>query len=147
MPQTYVANFIRCVFSTKDRRDTIPAELQERLWAYLLGIARNLGIELLAAGGTANQIHLLIALPPKLPLAEAVQKLKANSSRWLGENEIAFEWQKGYGAFTVSPSLLNTVQAYIRHQAEHHQKRNFEEEFLTLLRKSGVPYSAAHTFD
>jgi hypothetical protein len=81
-----------------------------------------------------------------LPLAEAVEKPKANSSRWLGENEIAFEWQKGYGAFTVRPSLLNTVQAYIRHQAEHHQKGNFEEEFLTLLRKSGVPYSAAGTF-
>jgi putative transposase len=113
----------------------------------LLGIAKNLDIEVLAADGTTNHIHLLIALPPKLPLAEAVQKLKANSSRWLGENEIAFEWQKGYGAFTVSPSLLNTVQAYIRHQAEHHQKRNFEEEFLTLLRKSGVPYSAADTFD
>jgi hypothetical protein len=46
-----------------------------------------------------------------LPLAEAVQKPKANSSRWLGENEIAFDWQKGNGAFSVSPSLLNTVQA------------------------------------
>jgi len=103
MPQTYVANFIRCVFSTKDRRDTIPAELQERLWAYLLGIARNLGIELLAAGGTANQIHLLIALPPKLPLAEAVQKLKANSSRWLGENKIAFEWQKAKYSTDIHP--------------------------------------------
>jgi len=147
MPQTYAANFIHCVFSTKGRRDAIPPELHERLWAYLQGIARNLGFELLAAGGPANHIHLLIALPPKLPLAEAIQKLKANSSRWLGEHEIAFEWQKGYGAFSVSPSLLNTAQAYIRHQAEHHQKRNFEEEFLTLLRKSGVSYSAAHTFD
>ena len=147
MPQTYAANFIHCVFSTKDRRDTIPLELQERLWAYLLGTAKNLGIELLGAGGTANHIHLLIALPPKLPLAEAIQKLKANSSRWLGEHEIAFEWQKGYGAFSVSPSLLSTLQTYIRHQAEHHQKRNFEDEFLTLLRKSGVMCDAAHTFD
>ena len=144
---SYVSSYFHCVFSTKERRDTIPPKLQERLWAYLSGIAKNLGIELLAAGGTANHIHLLIALPPKLPLAEAVQKLKANSSRWLGEHKIAFEWQKGYGAFSVSPSLLNTVQEYIRHQAEHHQKRNFEEEFLTLLRKSGVVCSAGQTFD
>jgi putative transposase len=70
-----------------------------------------LDIAVLAAGGTTNHIHLLIALPPTLPLAEAVQKPPANSSRWLGENEIAFKWQKGYGAFSVSPSLLNTVQA------------------------------------
>ena len=147
MPQTYAANFVHCVFSTKDRRDTIPPELQERLWAYLLGIAKNLGLELLAAGGTTNHLHLLIALPPKLALAEAVQKLKANSSRWLGENAIAFEWQKGYGAFSVSPSLLNTVQAYIRHQGEHHQKRNFEEEFLALLRKSGIACDPTHAID
>lgn len=79
MPQTYAAHFVHCIFSTKDRRDTIPRELQERLYAYLHGIARNLGIELLAAGGTTNHLHLLIGLPSKLPLAEAVQKLKANS--------------------------------------------------------------------
>jgi putative transposase len=146
MPQTYAANFVHCVFSTKDRRDMIPLALQEKLWAYILGIAKHLGIELLAAGGTANHVHLLLGLPPKLALAEAVQKLKANSSRWLGENGIVFEWQKGYGAFSVSPSLLNTVQAYIRHQEEHHKRRNFEEEFLTLLQKSGVAYDAGHAF-
>jgi putative transposase len=146
MPQTYAANFIHCIFSTKDRRDTIPQELQEKLWAYLLGIAKNLGIELLAAGGTANHVHLLISLPPKLPLAEAVQKLKANSSRWFGEHDLAFERQRGYGAFSVSPSQLIAVQIYIRNQAEHHKKRNFEEEFLALLRKSGVVFDAEHLF-
>ena len=46
MPRTYAANFIHCVFSTKGRRDAIPPEFQERLWAYLRGIAKNLGIEL-----------------------------------------------------------------------------------------------------
>jgi putative transposase len=65
--------------------------MQETLWAYLRGIATNLGIELLAAGGTANHVHLLIGLPPKLALAEVVQKLKANSSRWLGEHGLSFE--------------------------------------------------------
>jgi putative transposase len=66
--------------------------------------------------------------------------LKANSSRWLGENGVPFEWQKGYGAFSVSPSLLATAQAYIRNQSEHHRTRNFEKEFRALLDKSGVTY-------
>jgi putative transposase len=52
-------------------------------------------------------------------MAEVVQKLKANSWRWLGENSGEFEWQKGYGAFSVSPSLSATVQDYIRNQADH----------------------------
>ena len=74
-----------------------------------------------------------------MTLAEVVQKLKANSARWLGSE---FEWQKEYGAFSVSASLLATVRAYIRNQEEHHRKRSFEEEFVALLRKSGVVYDA-----
>jgi putative transposase len=80
----------------------------------------------------------LINLPTTVPLAEAVQKLKANSSRWLGEHSLEFEWQKGYGAFGVSPSQLSAVQAYISNQEEHHRKRNFDEEFAAWLCKSGI---------
>jgi putative transposase len=112
----------------------------------LVGIAGNLGFQILAAGGTSNHVHLLIGLPTSLTLSEVVQKLKANSSRWLGENALKFEWQKGYGAFSVSPSLLTTVQAYIRNQEEHHRKRSFEEGFRPLLDKSGVQYDAERLF-
>jgi REP-associated tyrosine transposase len=147
MSQTFAAHFVHCVFSTKCRRDTIPPELEEKLQAYVLGIARNLGVELLAVGGTTNHLHVLISLPPKLALAEVVQKLKANSSRWLGEHGIAFEWQRGYGAFSISPSSLSSVQAYIRNQEQHHQRRNFDEEFLVLLRKSGIACDPAYVFD
>ena len=78
--------------------------------------------------------------------AKAVQVLKTNSSRWIREHGIAFAWQEGYGAFSVSSSLLKTVQAYIRNQAEHHRKRSFEEEFRALLDKSGVAYDAERLF-
>jgi len=59
---------------------------------------------------------------------------------------VAFEWQKGYGAFSVSPSMLETVKAYIRSQTEHHGRRNFEEEFLALLRKSGIAFEENQPF-
>jgi REP element-mobilizing transposase RayT len=146
MANTYVANFVHLIFSTKNRRETIPPELQEQLWAYMVGIGNNLKIKSLAVGGTTNHVHLLLGLPPTVTVAEAVQKLKANSSRWLGEHEIAFQWQEGYGAFSVSSSLLDTVQKYIRNQAEHHHKRSFEEEFRALLDKSGVAYDAGGLF-
>jgi REP element-mobilizing transposase RayT len=146
MAHTYNAHFVHFIFTTKDRKDTIPKELQEQLWAYLLGIANNLKIKLLAAGGTTNHVHLLLGLPATIGAAEAIQKLKANSSRWLGEQGIKFQWQDGYGAFSVSPSLLDTVQTYIRNQAEHHQSRSFEEEFRALLDKSGVAYDAEKLF-
>ncbi len=146
MAHSYNANFVHCIFSTKERRNLIPQELQEQLWAYLLGIANNLKIKTLAIGGTGNHVHLLLGLPATMTLAEAMQKLKANSSRWLGEQGIEFQWQEGYGAFSVSPSLVETVKAYIRNQGEHHKKRSFEEEFRVLLDKSGVAYDAEKLF-
>jgi len=146
MAHTYNAIFIHYVFSTKDRKDTIPKELQEKLEAYLFGIASNLRIKTLAVGGTANHVHLLLGLPPTVTVAEAVQKLKANSSRWLGDHGLSFQWQEGYGAFSVSPSLLSDVQTYIRNQEEHHRNRSFDEEFRAILDKSGVVYDADQLF-
>ena len=84
MPHTYACNFIHCVFSTKDRRSLIPAARTTELYVYLGGIARGEGFTIIAAGGTANHIHLLFVLPAPYSLARAVQKLKGSSSRWMG---------------------------------------------------------------
>ena len=92
---TYNANFLHCVFSTKNRQKTIPSELLESLWAYLLGVANHLKLKTIAIGGRENHVHLLLGLPPTMTIAEAVQKLKANSSRWMGEHGIEFQWQEG----------------------------------------------------
>jgi REP element-mobilizing transposase RayT len=113
------------------------------LYAYFGGIARSEGFALVAAGGTANHVHLLIVLPAATPLATAVQKLKGSSSRWLGKG---FEWQEGYGAFSVSPPQVATVKKYIAGQEEHHRKRSFEEEFTEMLRKRGVEYDPQFVF-
>jgi putative transposase len=146
MSHAYVANFVHCVFLTKDRHKLIPLELQPQLYAYLIGIARNLQIQMIAVGGMRDHIHLLIASPPAMALSVAVQKLKANSSRWMGEQGLSFEWQKGYAAFSVSPSLVETVTNYIRNQEHHHRMRNFEEEIIALLRKSGINYNPEQLF-
>lgn len=143
MSHAYVANYSHCVFSTKERRDRIPNEMREKLWSYLFGTARNLAIVPVAIGGTTNHVHLLLGLKPTMPVAQAVQKLKANSSRWMGEHGIDFEWQKGYAALSVSPSLVRSVSAYILNQEEHHRKRTFDEELLALLRKAKIAHSEA----
>ena len=147
MGHTYTDVFVHCIFSTKQRQCSIPENLQERLWAYLHGIARHLKVETLRVGGTANHVHLLLLLPPTVNLSELVQKLKANSSRWMGENGIQFSWQQGYGAFSVSPSMLPRTKEYIRTQMEHHRHISYEDEFLAILRKAGVEHSPADVLD
>ncbi len=121
----------------------IPAARTEELYAYLGGIARGEGFSLAAAGGTANHVHLLFALPADTTLAHAVQKLKRSSSRWMGRE---FVWQEGYGAFSVSSSQVEAVKGYIQNQMEHHRKRSFEDEFVVLLRSCGIEYDERYVF-
>ncbi len=143
MAHTYASIFIHCVFSTKDRAPRIPAERALELYAYLSGIARSEGFSLITAGGTANHVHLLIALPAAYALARAAQKLKGSSSRWMGQD---FSWQEGYGAFSVSPSHVPVVKRYIQNQETHHCKRNFEEEFVALLHNCGIEFDERYVF-
>lgn len=146
MSHSYPNVLIHCVFSTKERSNSIPTELQEKLWKYLAKIGACHKIPVLEVGGTANHIHLLLALPADVPLSKAIQVLKANSSRWMGEHGIDFWWQQGYGAFSVSASNAARVREYITHQAQHHRKRSFEQEFFALLSGSGVTYDANFVF-
>ena len=140
MSHTYAQNIVHVVFSTKERRKLISAEFQLRLWAYATGICKNLGIFTHGIGGMDDHIHLLIQIPPAMALAKAVMAIKANSSRWAREATQELEWQRGYGAFSVSASLVPAVVKYIRNQDVHHKKRSFEEEFVALLKKHGVAF-------
>lgn len=139
MAHTFSRNYVHVVFCTKGRRKIIEKELQPRLWAYLVGIAKNHDIHVLAVGGTEDHVHLLFHLPPKLALAKAVLLLKANSSKWMSEN---LSWQEGYGAFSVSASNLDSVIRYVRNQEKHHRKFSFEQEFRAILRRHGIEFDA-----
>ena len=82
MPHTYTQNTLHIIFSTKDRRKSIPQDFQPHLWSYVAGICKNHGILAHCIGGADDHIHLLIQLPQTLPLAKAVLTIKSNSSRW-----------------------------------------------------------------
>jgi REP element-mobilizing transposase RayT len=141
-------NLIHCVYSTLRRKNTIPTQLLEELWAYNFGIGKHKGIPTIEVGGIENHIHLCFCLPPTMRLADAINIFKSNSSRWMKrKGPKDFSWQIVYGAFSVSPSQLATVVRYIRNQREHHKKRTFEEEFLELLRRSGIEFDPDTVFD
>jgi putative transposase len=81
-------------------------------------------------------------------LADVINVFKANSSRWMKEKGMKdFAWQRGYGAFSVSPPQLTAVKRYIRNQRAHHARRSYEEEFIDLLKLAGINYDPRHLFD
>ena len=146
MSHTYAQNVIHVVFSTKDRRELMSGEFRPQMWAYARGICRKLDILALAVGGMEDHIHLLLRIPPTLALAKAVLAIKSNSSRWASEEGHKFAWQQGYGAFSVSSSVVPTVIQYIQNQEAHHRRMSFDAEFLVLLKNHGMEYDPKFVF-
>ncbi|MCY3018837.1 MAG: transposase [Planctomycetota bacterium] len=142
MPSTHLSLHYHLVFSTKNRELLIADSWRQRLHAFLGGALRAIGGVPEIVGGTADHVHALAGLKATHRLADVLREIKASSSKWAHEDIkcAAFQWQDGYGAFTVSASKRDEVKAYIIHQAEHHHKRSFEEEYVELLKKSGVEY-------
>jgi len=124
------------VFSTKERRKIIPTQMKERLWAYTAGICQHQNIFVHAIGGMEDHIHLLLQFPATLMVADAINKIKTNSSGWMSRETGKFAWQQGYGGFGVSKSNIAAVVRYIQNQEQHHKKMTFEEEFIALLKKA-----------
>lgn len=143
MAHTYTNLLSHIIFSTKDRAPLITPALHEDLLAYMGGILRELGGLLRASNARPDHVHLFCSLPPTLATADALRVVKTNSSRWVhsARNYRAFDWQTGYGAFSVSASLAPAVVRYIRDQEKHHRKMTFQEELITFLRKNGISYN------
>jgi putative transposase len=123
MAGKHVSLLIHFIWSTSNREPWIGEDWSKPLYAYLGGIARNKNAKLLAAGGMHDHIHLYASLPSTITLAEFVNAMKSNSSRWVHETfptRKAFAWQQGYGAFSVSKSEEQKVKSYVTNQSEHH---------------------------
>ncbi len=149
MSHSFTSNLMHVVFSTKTRRRDIDFEMQPRLWAYMGGMARERGVCALAIGGTDDHLHMLISLPATLPVAKAIQEIKAGSSKWIHEtyaNHRSFAWQEGYGAFSVGVSQVDDTVHYIHSQAEHHKKIDFQQEFVAFLKKHGIAYDERYVW-
>ncbi|MBK8149497.1 MAG: transposase [Acidobacteria bacterium] len=141
MPSSHVSANFHLVFATKGRLPLIADDWRPRLHAYLGGIVKGMEAVPLAIGGVRDHVHLLVSLKSKHRLDYFLRDLKADSSGWVhSELGKKFEWQKGYGAFSVSPTSIGAVTKYVVNQEEHHRLRTFEQEYVELLDASGINY-------
>jgi REP element-mobilizing transposase RayT len=150
MAHTYVNLLVHVIFSTKDRRPHIDAELQSRLFAYTGGVLRDIGAVPMIVNGTADHVHQLVGLPSTRSIAELIRVVKANSSKWVHEEFASrreFAWQSGYAAFSVSQSNADAVRQYITDQEEHHRTVSFEEEYVAFLKRHGIAYDERYVWE
>jgi REP element-mobilizing transposase RayT len=150
MPQSLSRILIHLVFSTKNRECVLTPTIQTELHPYLAGMLDNLQCPSLRVGGVQDHVHLFFGLSRTRTIAEVVETVKTSSSKWIKTKGAAFadfHWQSGYGAFSVSQSDAETVAAYIRNQAQHHQKMTFQEEYRRLLERYQVAFDENYVWD
>lgn len=138
------------VFATKFRNRVLARSNDSLLYNYIGGIVGGFSGVLDSGGGVEDHVHLLVNIPAKIAVSDAIRSIKSNSSRWLNEqtwNTKDFEWQKGYGAFTVSFSQMDRVRSYIANQEEHHQRLSFQQEYINLLKKHDIDFDLRYLFE
>jgi len=150
MAQSLSSILVHLIFSTKNREPFITEVIEPELHPYLAKIFRGLKSPSLAINGTSDHIHILFCLARTISVADLVQEVKTESSKWIktkGENFKTFHWQSGYGAFSVGQSQVTGVKRYIARQKLHHQRVTFQEEYRKFLKSYRIAYDERYVWD
>ncbi|PIS28760.1 MAG: transposase [Candidatus Marinimicrobia bacterium CG08_land_8_20_14_0_20_45_22] len=143
MSHAYVANWLHIIWSTKNRRRCLMANNALPVREHLIAEAAKTESSIETINIQPEHVHILVNLPATQSIDNFIHQLKGESSHWINDEKIIpgrFNWQKGYGAFSVSVSMVEMVKQYIQNQQEHHRRKPFAEEYKEFLEKHGFVY-------
>ena len=150
MANTYTQISIHGIFAVKGRENVIAKAWRDDLHRYISGILKEIDLRPLAVGGWLDHVHVFFGMPPTECVSKAMQVVKANSSKWINEQQFVkgkFQWQEGFGAFSYARSQRDTVMNYIMKQEEHHRKSTFRDEYMELCREFDIEYYEKYLFE
>ncbi len=142
MANTYHQLHMHFVFAVKGRQNLIDANTKMQIEKIICSLVTNKKCKPLAVFCNPDHTHLLVGLSPELSCSQLMQFVKSNSSRLMKEKLLSpsFEWQTGYGVFSIGKRDEQRVIDYILNQEAHHKKRNFKEEYLDLLEDNMIDF-------
>jgi REP element-mobilizing transposase RayT len=150
MPQSLSAILIHLVFSTKNREPFITPAVETELHPYMAKVFRELKSPSLAINGTSDHLHILFSLGRVIKVADLVEEVKTESSKWIktkGREFRNFHWQAGYGAFSIGQSNVGVLRRYISNQKLHHSRITFQDEYRKFLQSYGIDYDERYVWD
>jgi REP element-mobilizing transposase RayT len=150
MSQSLANIVVHLVFSTKNRRQLLRDEERGELHAYITGTLKNLDSPLIEINSVRDHIHILFVQSKNHAPARIVEQVKTGSSVWIKTRNACysdFAWQTGYGEFSVSPMHVEAVREYVRNQAEHHRREDFQTEYRRFCEKNCKPLDERYAWD
>ena len=149
MANTYTQIHLQVVFAVQNRLSSIQPSWKDSLYKYITAIVQNNNHKVVIINGMPDHIHLLIGMRPVQSLSELMKQVKGDSSSWINKTNLVqnrFSWQEGFGAFSYSKNQLPRVIDYIKYQEDHHHKKSFRSEYLTMLDEAEVEYDTQYIF-
>jgi putative transposase len=151
MPQSFCSVYLHVVFSTKDRTPwLLESAIRAKVHADLTGFSSIIECPVVAIGGVADHVHLLVRQSQKVSVSDYVRDIKSRSSvvaKTYHSSLREFKWQAGYGAFSVDVGGVERVKAYIAGQEEHHRAKSFKDEFLEILVEHNMKWDERYIWD
>lgn len=143
--------FYHIVWGTKNRLNLITPEVEPLIYSFIRGKAVGLEGRVFALNGTADHIHLVAAIPPKIAVTKFIGQIKGvaatrfnKTSQWT----IPLYWQAEYGVFSFDSKRLPDVITYVERQKEHHRCNTIipalersDDQQVSILHETASTYS------
>lgn len=149
MANTYTQLYTHIVFAVSGRQSLIHPSHNDELQKYITGIVTNKGHKMFAINNMPDHLHAFLSMKPSESISDLVRDIKSNSSRIIREKHwtpLPFSWQEGFGAFSYAKSQSPQLVRYVMNQLEHHRVKTFQEEYVEMLQKFGIPFDERYLF-
>ncbi len=149
MANTYTQIYIHYVFAVQNRKSLISPKWENELYKYITGIVQKYEHKLLIVNGVQDHLHILVRMSPKQSSSDLMYNVKRSSSMWINDNKLVqhkFNWQEGFGGFSVSNNEVASKIKYIENQKSHHKKSTFKEEYKQFLKENNIDYEEKYIF-
>jgi REP element-mobilizing transposase RayT len=149
MANTYTQLYVQLIFAVQNRKAMINPNWETDLFKYINGIVSDNGHKLYLINGVEDHLHALVSMAPKQSVSDLMFNIKRSSSIWINQNKLTldkFNWQDGYGAFSLGKAQLKSKIAYIENQKEHHKKKKFIAEYLKMLKENDIDFDERYIF-
>lgn len=134
---SYSNVILHIVWSTYNRNPVLNKNIRSDLYSQIAAICTKNNTKILAIGGVEDHIHAMVTISKNVAISDLMREIKTSSAHWLKVFNYSefnrFEWQNGYGAFTVSLPNVEVVKNYIDNQEEHHKKESYANEWNRLF--------------
>ncbi len=150
MANTFSQIYLQFVFAVQNRQSLISKDNKEELHKYITGLVQNRKAKMLAVNCMPDHAHLFVGFKPTVLISDFVKEIKVESNEFINDQKWVrgkFNWQEGYGVFSYSHSHIDKVVKYVLNQEQHHQKKTFKQEYLSLLNKFEIPFEERYLFD